>query len=110
MRYGLYVEHKQVHWIILSFVSLLFYLSHLEICCVLNSRLLLHSVIYQSTGLVIVNLVLRYIGKEGVRTEKLLLPGQNSVQVLSFLSQRLCFHIGVFVCGLLSDAVSTLDR
>ena len=53
MRYGLYVEHKQVHWISLSFVSLLFCLSHLEIYCVLNSRLLLHSIIYLSTGRVV---------------------------------------------------------
>jgi hypothetical protein len=102
------VGHKQVHWISLLFVSLPFYLSHLEICCVLNSRLL-HSVIYQSTGRVVINLVLRCIEKEGMWTEKLLLPGQNSVQVLSFLSQRLRFNIGVLVCGLLSDVVSTLD-
>jgi hypothetical protein len=105
----MYVEHKHVHWISLSFVSLRFYLSHLEICCVLNSRLLLHSTIYQSTGRVIINLVLKCIEKGGVWTEKLLLPGQNSVQTLSFLSQHLRFYIGILVCGLLSDAVNTLD-
>jgi hypothetical protein len=103
------VEHKQVRWISLTFVSLLLYLSHLEICCVFSSRLFLHSVIYQSTGRVIINLVLRCIEKGGVWTEKLLLPGHNSVQVPPFLSQRLRFHIGILVCGLLSDAVSTVD-
>jgi hypothetical protein len=97
MRYDLYVKHKQVQWISLSFVSLLFYLRHLDICCVLNSRLLLHSRIYQSTCRVIINLVSRCIEKEGVWTEKLLLPGQNSVQVLSFVGQRLRFRIGVLV-------------
>jgi len=108
MRYGLHVGHKQVHWISLSFVSLPFYLSHLEICYVVNSRLF-HSLIYQSIGRVVINLVLRCIEKEGVWTEKLLLPRQNSVQVLSFLTQRLSFDTCVLVCGLLSDVVSTLD-